>query len=297
MRIGYFADGPWAHQALHRILTMKSIEVAFIMPRYDTRDPVLIEMAEEKGIPCLFQKNINSSESHQELSSYNCDLFVSLSFNQIFRQKTIDLPPLKTINVHCGKLPFYRGRNILNWALINDEKEFGITVHYIDPGIDTGDIILQDTLPITDADDYGTLLERAYAGCAKILPEALELFTSNQVKAIKQTAIHPTGFYCGGRKEGDENLNWNSTSREIFNFTRAICSPGPNARTQIGDDLVKIKQIALMPDVPKYAGIPGQVVGKEKDGFIVKTADTVVKVTRYSSSKIIRIGDRLNSNT
>ena len=81
----------------------------------------------------------------------------------------MSLPKLKTINCHAGKLPFYRGRDILNWVLINDEKEFGITVHYMDEGIDTGDIILQRTFPITDEDSYKTLLERSYDECANIL--------------------------------------------------------------------------------------------------------------------------------
>ena len=69
---------------------------------------------------------------------------------QCTRHKNTNMPPLKTINCHAGKLPFYRGRNILNWVLINDEREFGITVHYVDEGIDTGDIILQRVFPITD---------------------------------------------------------------------------------------------------------------------------------------------------
>ena len=73
-----------------------------------------------------------------------------MSFNQIFRKDIINLTPIGIINCHAGKLPFYRGRNILNWVLINDEKEFGITVHFVDEGIDTGDIILQKTFPITD---------------------------------------------------------------------------------------------------------------------------------------------------
>lgn len=66
------------------------------------------------------------------------------------------------INCHAGKSPLYRGRNILNRALINDEKEFGITVHYVDEGIDTGDIILQRVYEITDEENYATLLDRAH---------------------------------------------------------------------------------------------------------------------------------------
>ncbi|MEA1052839.1 formyltransferase family protein [Lamprobacter modestohalophilus] len=84
---------------------------------------------------------------------------------QIFKKSTIERLDLGAINCHAGKLPFYRGRNILNWALINDEEEFGITVHSVDTGVDTGDIIRQQCFPITDADDYSTLLERAYWLC------------------------------------------------------------------------------------------------------------------------------------
>ena len=89
-----------------------------------------------------------------------------MSFNQIFKKEIINLPLLKTINCHAGKLPFYRGRNILNWVLINDEKEFGVTVHYMDEGIDTGDIIMQDSFSISGLDDYSTLLLRSYEACA-----------------------------------------------------------------------------------------------------------------------------------
>ena len=71
------------------------------------------------------------------------------------------MPKYGAINCHAGKLPDYRGRNILNWALINDEKEFGITVHFIDEGIDTGDIILQESFEIKDSDNYKSLLDLA----------------------------------------------------------------------------------------------------------------------------------------
>lgn len=81
-----------------------------------------------------------------------------MSFDQIFKEELLKLYPRKIINCHAGKLPFYRDRNILNWALINDEKEFGISVHFIDKGINTGDIILQKTYEIKDSDDYTTLL-------------------------------------------------------------------------------------------------------------------------------------------
>jgi methionyl-tRNA formyltransferase len=107
-----------------------------------------------------------------------------MSFNQIFRSSIIKTPRLGIINCHTGKLPFYRGRNILNWALINDEKEFGITVHYVDEGIDTGDIIKQRCFDIKDDYDYNKLLQIAYVECAQILFDTIKEIQSGFQKEL-----------------------------------------------------------------------------------------------------------------
>ena len=156
------------------------------------------------------------------------------------------------INCHAGWLPYYRGRNILNWALINDENEFGITVHYVDDGIDTGDVILQRCYPITDIDDYASLLRRAYIYCADVLLDVLDLFLRKQVTSWKQNSVDEFGLYCSIRKPGDEIINWNTTSREIFNFVRALTKPGPCARTQLRESEVKIMKLTYLPDAPVY---------------------------------------------
>ncbi len=291
LTIGYFADGPWSHMAFNKIINDNRFDIKFIVPRYDTLDGTLYKFSKDYHISYFKHKNINSKEFIDKVRNYNCDLFVSMSFNQIFKTEIINTPKLKTINCHAGKLPFYRGRNILNWALINDEKEFGITVHYIDEGIDTGDIIVQKTYPITDQDNYNTLLEKAYEECANLLYEALLLILENKVKKIKQTDIHPVGFYCGARKEGDEILDWNQTSREVFNFVRAICEPGPKARSYVGNEEIKINNVKLIDKAPVYKGIPGQVLSKTKVGFYIKTRDSFVEVVDYEGK--LRVGNRL----
>lgn len=261
LKIGYFADGPWAHKTFEKLIADKSIKICFVCVRYDRND---------------------------------VDLFVSMSFNQIFKNKIINLPRLKTINCHAGKLPFYRGRNILNWALINDEKEFGITVHYVDEGIDTGDIILQRTFQILDSDDYNTLLEKAYEECANILYDAIVLIRLNLVKPIKQKNIHSFGMYCGRRQAGDEIIDWNQNSRDLFNFIRAICKPGPMAQSYINNKVIYINKSEMVKDAINYKCIEGQVLSKDKDNsFYVKTKDNVLKITQYFYDGIIKVGDRL----
>jgi len=293
LKIGYFADGPWSWEAFKKLINDSSIEIKFICVRYDTKDETLKNYCKEYNIDYLKHKNINSQEFLNIVKRYECDLFVSMSFNQIFKKDIINLPRLKTINCHAGKLPFYRGRNILNWVLINDEKEFGITVHYVDEGIDTGDIILQRSFVITYKDDYNSLLQKAYMECANILYDAIKLIqNSKKIIPIKQQDIHPIGFYCSQRKIGDEILDWNQTSREIFNFVRAICKPGPMARSFLNGKEIKINKIELIENAPIYKGIPGAVIGKKGNNIVVKTKDSFVIITEYEYDDKIKIGDR-----
>jgi len=294
LKIGYFADGPWSHEAFRILTADPSISIQFIVPRFDTKDNTLKLFSEQYKIDYFSAANINVPKFLEKVSSYNCDLFVSMSFNQIFRKTIINIPPLKIINCHAGKLPFYRGRNILNWAVINNEKEFGITVHYVDEGVDTGDIILQRTYPITDEDTYSTLLESAHINCAKILYDAVKLIQSGKVVSIKQNSIHPVGHYCGVRKEGDERINWNQSSRDVFNFIRAICSPGPMARTALNGKEVKINRTRMIKDAPNYKCIPGLIVNKTEQGYAVKTLDSTIEIFEVEYEGKIKIGERFN---
>ncbi|MCI9486910.1 MAG: methionyl-tRNA formyltransferase [Lachnospiraceae bacterium] len=293
LSIGYFGDGPWAHEAFQKLNEDTSIAIKFVSVRYDKRDPVLLRLARENNIPIEISQNINTEEFIRKMKGYQADLFVSMSFNQIFKRQMINLPKYKTINCHAGKLPYYRGRNILNWVLINDEREFGITVHYIDEGIDTGDIILQRTYPIRDQDDYKTLLEQAYTGCAEILYDAVKEIQQGTVCAVKQDTIDRIGMYCGIRRPGDEVINWNTGSREIFNFVRALCEPGPMALSHLNGEEIYINKVRLVEGAPVYINIPGQILGKTKEGFYVKTRDTFVEVVDYQYQGKVRVGDRM----
>jgi len=292
LNIGYFADGPWSHKTFNKLIHDSEIKISFICVRFGSKDETLKNYAKQYGIDYLEHENVNSDEFILNLKKYDCDLFVSMSFNQIFKSDIINFTKYKIINCHAGKLPFYRGRNVLNWVLINDEKEFGITVHYVDEGIDSGDIILQKMYQISDQDNYNTLLERAYVECPNILYDVILMFKKNDLKAQKQIELHPEGFYCTERKMGDEKLNWNQTSREVFNFVRAICSPGPIARAKLNNKEMKINKIEFLKDAPIYKCTIGVILNKSVDSFLVKTKDSYIRVTEFEFNGVIKVGDR-----
>mgnify|MGYP001440185800 CR=1 FL=1 len=292
LKIGYFADGPWSHLAFRKIISDKSIKIQFIVPRSDTDDFTLKEYARKFSIDYLVPKNINDQKFIDKISLYKCDLFVSMSFNQIFKKQIISLTKEGIINCHAGKLPYYRGRNVLNWVLINDEKEFGITVHYVNEGIDTGDIISQKVYPIDDDTDYKNILELSYNECALLLYDSIKKIQNSNVKRIKQK--NNEGFYCGRRGVGDEIIDWNHSSRRIFNFIRAICIPGPMATTYINGKEVKINSSRIFDNI-SYIGINGQIIKKTMEGFLVKTNDSFIEILEIKTDVKLKVGDRFKN--
>jgi methionyl-tRNA formyltransferase len=283
LRIGYFADGPWSHAALETLLQGDLCEVAFIVPRFDTQDPVLKQYSDRLSVPFIPLENVNRIECISQLQSFGADLFVSMSFNQILKKKIIEAAPMGFINCHAGALPFYRGRNPLNWVLINDGKYFGVTTHYVDEGIDTGDIISQHKVEISEEDDYASLLEKAFVACSDVLAEATVSISSGEVNRIKQNDISPHGFYCGMRRAGDELINWSMPSRRIHNLIRAITLPGPAARTTFRGKEIAVIKSRFIPGAPNYICTPGEVVGRDKNGVYVKTGDSTLHVEQFAN--------------
>jgi len=280
MKIGYFADGPWSHKAIELLVGI--VDVAFIVPRYDTQDPILREWAEKLDVPYKPEENVNSDTFVKWVKGQDADLLISMSFNQILKRDILDIAPLGFINCHAGALPFYRGRNPLNWVLINGETEFGITVHYIDEGIDTGDIIAQELFNISPEDDYSSLLELAISECAKVLFKAVSQLKEGAITRVKQSSISPVGSYFGRRIEGDEIIDFRWAATRVHNFVRAITLPGPGARCWYRNQQIAILRCELIDGAITYIATEGEVVGVSSRGSILKVGDSTILVTSFS---------------
>lgn len=282
MRIGYFGDGVWAQRAFARLIDDSRYTIAFVAVRSSRPDSTLVALAESKGIPVLNPATVNSPESLAEIAAFAAELHVSMSYDQILREAILALPPRGTLNCHAGALPFYRGRNPLTWALINGEAEFGITVHWVDLGIDTGDIVRQIKVPISATDTYATLLKTAEKLCADTLVEAVSDVYDGTDKRVVQSTIDPVGLYCCRRREGDEEIDWKSGSVALERFVRALVPPGPGARTIWKERSYAILAAELVPGARPYIGIPGEVIGSDSVGILVKTGDSLIRISRWA---------------
>lgn len=282
MRIGYFGDGVWAQRAFARLIDDSRYTIAFVAVRASRPDSTLIALAESKGIPVLNPATVNSPESLAEIAAFGAELHVSMSYDQILREAILALPPRGTLNCHAGALPFYRGRNPLTWALINGESDFGITVHWVDLGIDTGDIVRQIKVPISATDTYATLLKTAETLCADTLVEAISAVYQGTDKRVVQSTIDPVGLYCCRRRQGDEQIDWTSCSVALDRFVRALVPPGPGARTIWRDRPYAILATELVQGARPYVGVPGEVIGRDSAGILVKTGDNFIRIILWA---------------
>lgn len=274
MRILYFGDGDWAVKSLKRLLG-NGHEVLAVVVRSKPSDTSLSEFAKKNGIAVVQPKAVNSLQFVDWVRSQGPELNISMSYDQILGRDIIDTAPLGFINCHAGKLPDYRGRNVINWSIINNEKEIGLTIHYVDETIDTGDIILQQSLPIDWEDCYATVLTKVEDAFPELLSSAVELI--DEKKVIPKSQSKKEGTYFCRRIYGDEWIDWKDTSLNIYNKIRAITRPGPGAKTLVDSRILTIWKASYDISWPKYIATPGEVIGLIKDrGVKVKTGDSTL---------------------
>lgn len=158
------------------------------------------KIAEKFNIKCHKLFDINSPESLLLLKQCNIDLIISIQ-DQIFGKELIHLPKLGCINKHAALLPKYCGVWPIFWAMLNNEKEVGITIHWIDKGIDTGKIILQKRIPVREDDTLFSLYKRVFGLCSEVLLNAINEINKNPECGIQQFVSDGKYFSFPQRKD------------------------------------------------------------------------------------------------
>ncbi len=275
MKIIFFGDSNWAALSLYKLIQDGHTIPAVVIRKHPS-DITLQQAAAEYGIQILQPDNVNSGAFRNTIKSLSPDLNLSCSYDQIIRKPILHSAPLGFANVHAGDLPFYRGRNVINWAIINGETHIGITVHYMDESIDTGDIISQTTIPIEWSHTYNDVLQNVTSAIPETLSEAVTKIGLAAPNSTPQNSSQGT-YFCK-RDWGDEWIDWSDTSLNIYNKIRAITKPGPGERTLYEEQTVIIWSAQYNPLWPKYIATPGQVVGRDTSGCFVKTGDSTILI-------------------
>ncbi len=244
MKIVYLGTPEFAVAPLKRILDSKKYEVIGVVTNRDKpvgRKQIITEcpvkkLAKEYGVPVFSYDKIRV-EGVEDLKKLSPDIMITCAFGQILSAEILDIPKLGVYNIHASLLPKYRGASPINFALLNGEKETGVTVMKTDVGVDTGDMLLSEKIAIHDTDNAGDLFEKLSVLGADCIMKALEIISTGKQILTPQDSEQAT--YTKMIKKEDALIDWTDTAENIVNKIRAY-NPSPVAYTEIDGTPLKV---------------------------------------------------------
>ena len=255
----------------------------------------------------------NNSDFINEIRELQPDLLCVVAYGKILPKELLDIPKYGAINVHGSLLPKYRGAAPIQWAVLNGDKETGITTMFMDEGMDTGDMILKEKVQIGDNETTGELWNRLSLIGAKLLVETVKRIDdisksveSKSLNNIKEEIKNKIGAV---KQEGEFTLapmldkgmakiDWNKSAKEIKNLVRGL-NPIMGAYTFLDGKKIKLWKVDIANDVEAKEKANGDIVlADKKKGLFIKTGDGVISVLEIQgeNSKRMDIKSFLNGN-
>ena len=214
-----------------------------------------------------------AATAREALLAAKADAMVVAAYGLILPQWVLDLPRLGCLNIHASLLPRWRGAAPIHRAVEAGDVQTGVTIMQMDAGLDTGDMLLTEALPISDTDTTGALHDRLAELGGRMVVEALELAACGGLRPVAQPAEGVT--YAAKIDKAEATVDWRQPAAVIERRARAF-SPAPGLATSLGGDAVKLWQVALEGAVA--SATPGQVLSAGADGIRVATGEGVLNL-------------------
>lgn len=245
------------------------------------------KLALEENIP-VFQP-IRIRKDFEKLKNLDIDLIVTCAYGQIIPKEVLDMPKYGCINVHASILPKYRGSAPIQWCLFNNDDVTGVTIMYMDEGMDTGDIIKIKEIPILDSDNVGTLHDKlSKLGCDLLLEVLPTIFnkTNDRIKQGNNYTMAPM------IKREDERLDFNEEGKKIIGKIKGL-NPWPLANIIINNQEIKVLEAEFVQTKVDNTGIIKEI-DKKNLGITCKDGIIYLKKIKPSGKKVMEINSFLN---
>ena len=279
MKIVFMGTPAFAVPGLNKLIE-NGYDIAAVVTQPDRKSgrghkvapPPVKTAAQKHGIPVLQFERIKNDDGIAALRDIAPDIIITAAFGQILPKAILDMPPLGCINVHASLLPKYRGAAPIQWAIINGEAQSGVTIMYMDEGLDTGDMISSAVTEITNDMTGGELYEiLAYQGADLLIHtlKSIENGTALRTQQRKEDA----SYYPPLSKELGA-IDWHKPARDIYDLIRAL-NPVMSAYGVMGQEKIKIWNAS----VTEGTAAPGKIVCADaKEGLVVGTGDGLLRV-------------------
>ena len=228
------------------------------------------EIALAHNLPVYQPEKMSGSDEMAELMTLGADGIVTAAFGQFLPTKLLDSVDF-AVNVHASLLPKYRGGAPIHYAIINGDKEAGVTIMEMVKKMDAGDMIAKASTPITDEDNVGTMFEKLAVIGRDLLLKTLPDYIAGNIKPELQDESKAT--FSPNITSEEERIDWNKSAREVFNHIRGLY-PWPVAHTLLDGKRFKIYEASLA----EGQGQPGQIIEKGKETLVVATGDGAISL-------------------
>ena len=238
--------------------------------------------ADSRGIPTYQPKSVRKAESLEALQAFNADLVVVAAYGKIFPTSVLKMAELGCVNVHASLLPKYRGASPITQAIVNGDKECGVSIMQLDEGMDTGDVHAMRSIPIESTDTCGTLTVKLAELGAKLLIDQLEAILSGQSIPVPQDNSLATHAPMLSKEDG--RLDFSKPATILERQLRAH-HPWPGTFTMFGDTRVVITKATIAAD----GGLPGKVIQANKHGLQIACGEQslLVEEVKPAGSKLM----------
>jgi methionyl-tRNA formyltransferase len=300
LKIIFYGTAEFAVQSLVQISErgFKPLAVVTAPDRKAGRGLKLIESpvkiaTVELGIPVLQPVNLKADEFLSQIKELNPEIQVIVAFRML-PEKIWNFPPKGTINLHASLLPQYRGAAPIHWALINGEKETGVTTFFLKHDIDTGNIILQERETIEEKDNLESLYKRLKMKGAELLVKTLEAIHSDAIVEKPQEKIEELKKAPKINRD-DAKINWGQTATEVYNFVRGM-NPFPGAWTRLNGKNLKVFWVKGIPETT----IPPGIVESDGEQYVkvgCGTGSVLLEEIQMEGKRKMKIKEFLKGNS
>ena len=232
------------------------------------------ETALKYNLPVYQPKKVREPEFVELLRSLKPDVMVVAAFGQIITKEILEMPKYGCINVHASLLPAYRGAAPIQWAVINGDKESGVTIMQMDEGIDTGDMIEKAVVPIAEDETGGSLFDKLSHTGAKLCVKVLRDLEEGKAVRKKQPEESTTPYAKMIDKKMGE-VDWKKSAKEIEQLIRGL-NPWPSAYTKVHGKTLKLWKAKVLSETSQMN--PGQIVKVTKDSLAVQTGQGMLEI-------------------
>jgi len=287
MDIIFFGNGARSIPCLEAINnSLHNIKAIVAHPKIESKWFIqLREAAKILDIPLFSPKNPNQKSFEKKIKSFQVDLFILAGYGKILKNNIIKIPKVMSLNLHGGKLPKYRGSSPMNWALINGEKTFTLSIIQVVELIDGGPVLKEKTYDIHENTNIVDLHEIANNEFPKMLINVLEDIEKDSLKIIKQ--IENNASYYPLRVPDDGFILWDMlNAEEIHNRIRGLTTPYPCAFSFFQNK--KIDFVSSKLNKKSFFGEPGRIYRINEDRFLVSAKQGSLWITKafYNKSKL-----------